>query len=187
MDETTVKRYFLRCRGCLSIMALAGERPPAASRCSACEGSIEIMGQVRYQRIVRIEEHTPCDLRCTMASGPSCDCQCGGKNHGSKILVTVAQDVGGIPRVTPPNPDKARRTHQEWLRAALETRVRIAKHFPQYLQLKAGEPLQGWALSQAQRGDRFISQVLQAGNLKTHHGRLGALRKINSQITDGAR
>lgn len=23
-----------------------------------------------------------CDARCTSATGPNCDCQCGGKNHG---------------------------------------------------------------------------------------------------------
>lgn len=25
---------------------------------------------------------TKCGARCTSAIGPSCDCQCGGKNHG---------------------------------------------------------------------------------------------------------
>lgn len=29
-----------------------------------------------------VEGHV-CDARCTSARGPSCDCSCGGKNHGS--------------------------------------------------------------------------------------------------------
>jgi hypothetical protein len=186
-DQATATRHFLRCRGCLSIMAIAADRPPAAMRCSACEGGIEVMGQVRIQRILRLEDHTACDLRCTMASGPSCDCQCGGKNHGSGIMVTAAHDVGGIPRVNPPNPEKARRTHSEWLQAAQATRARIAKHFPQAERARAGERLAGWDSNQAERGARFLDQVLAAGVLKTHHGRLHALAKINDEITKGAR
>ena len=185
--ETQIKRFFLRCRGCLSIMAVQADRPPASMRCAACQGAIEIMGQVRYQRIVKMEEHSACDLRCTMASGPSCDCQCGGKNHGSQIMVTVARDVGGIPRLTPPNPEKAIRIHGEWLRALSDTKARITKHFPQYLDFKAGRHVQGFDLAQAQRGERYMGQLLQAQNLKTHHARLSLARKINEKITDGAR
>lgn len=187
MSDATRKRFFLRCRGCLSIMAVQDSPPPASARCEACNGGIEVMGQVRYQRIIRMEDHTPCDARCTMASGPSCACQCGGKNHGSQIMVSAAVDVGGIPRVTPPNPEKSRRVHQEWLQAAHATRQRVGRHFPQYLDQQAGKPLQGLGLAQAKRGESFIAEVLQAGNLKTHHGRLQALQKINDRLTEGAR
>lgn len=28
---------------------------------------------------------TPCDERCTSATGHKCECACGGKNHGSNL------------------------------------------------------------------------------------------------------
>ncbi len=187
IDETNITRHFLRCRGCLSIMAINGDRPPAAARCSACEGGVEVMGQVEYKRITRPQDHTACDLRCTMASGPSCDCACGGKNHGAGIIVTTAVDRGGVPRITPPDPERARRVHSEWLSKSQETRLRIAKHFPMVVRLRAGEPLLPDGLAQAMRGKDYLDQVLAAGILKTHHGRIKALEKINASITKGAR
>lgn len=30
-------------------------------------------------------EHVKCDARCTNARGHSCECSCGGKNHGSGL------------------------------------------------------------------------------------------------------
>lgn len=30
----------------------------------------------------RVVESVPCDARCTGARGHTCDCSCGGKNHG---------------------------------------------------------------------------------------------------------
>jgi|ERR1051325_3043711 hypothetical protein len=66
-----------------------------------CKGLIEhhkIMGKVHRNRLVNIELQTPCDGRCTGAQGPSCDCQCGGANHGSNKLVEVIRDAGAIPK-----------------------------------------------------------------------------------------
>lgn len=185
--EGLKRRWFARCLGCLSIMAIESEgRPPTRMRCSACQGQVEVMGQVHYQRIVNIKRHTPCDARCTMASGPSCDCQCGGKNHGSKITVAVAVDVGGIPRVTPPNPEKAIRVHSEWLRAKQDAEERIRKHFPVLL----ADPrvaLSPYDEVRAIRARRYLEQVALAGRLKTHHGRLTALKSIHSKLTEAAR
>jgi hypothetical protein len=32
-------------------------------------------------------DHCPCDKRCTHATGHSCECSCGGANHGSAYQV----------------------------------------------------------------------------------------------------
>ena len=32
--------------------------------------------------VARVQADVPCDARCTGARGHSCDCSCGGKNHG---------------------------------------------------------------------------------------------------------
>lgn len=29
-----------------------------------------------------VETNHPCDIRCTSAKGPECNCSCGGLNHG---------------------------------------------------------------------------------------------------------
>lgn len=49
----------------------------------------KIMGKVHRGRLVDVRYAPPCDGRCTNAQGPSCDCQCGGANHGSGRLVEV--------------------------------------------------------------------------------------------------
>lgn len=42
----------------------------------------------RHRRELRvtINRETRCDSRCTHARGLTCECSCGGKNHGSMIL-----------------------------------------------------------------------------------------------------
>jgi hypothetical protein len=37
-----------------------------------------------------------CDERCTNASGPNCDCSCGGKNHGTRKTVQVEIYMGKV-------------------------------------------------------------------------------------------
>ena len=36
-----------------------------------------------FKSIVGRTSETPCDARCTQATGHLCECVCGGKNHGS--------------------------------------------------------------------------------------------------------
>lgn len=35
---------------------------------------------------------TPCDGRCTSATGPNCDCSCGGRNHGLGKVAAASPD-----------------------------------------------------------------------------------------------
>lgn len=156
-------------------------------RCAACSGSIEIMGAVRQERLVKTAIRCPCDARCTFAAGPNCDCSCGGKNHGSQITVSVAMDVGGIPRISPANPEKARRVSQEWEAAQAALAARIARHFPEYAMMKAGDSLPAYALSRAILGARYVDRLSNAGSLKTHHGRLAAIKAINKKLTESSR
>jgi len=54
------------------------------------------MGVVQGDKYVKTENRPPCDGRCTHASGPHCDCMCGGANHGSGKLVPVVVKEGKI-------------------------------------------------------------------------------------------
>ena len=51
-------------------------------RCPACTvgwlGGTQIIGRVT---------DTKCDARCMGATGPNCECSCGGKNHGAAHAV----------------------------------------------------------------------------------------------------
>jgi len=38
----------------------------------------------------RVSE-TKCSSKCTGAVGPSCDCECGGRNHGAGFLQPAAR------------------------------------------------------------------------------------------------
>ena len=56
------------------------------------------MGEVKGPRLSRAEDRCPCDRRCTNATGPNCECSCGGVNHGSGRLVRVDIDCGPVPQ-----------------------------------------------------------------------------------------
>ncbi len=169
---TTYRKWFIRCRGCLSVTAIEVEIPPTVMRCD-CQGSIEVMGAVRRQRITNFAAHTPCDLRCTMASGPECNCQCGGENHGSGVTVAVFKDVQGIPRVIPRNQAQSIRVHREWLQARNFAEARVRRFFPDL----AGQD------SKASRGNFFLEALDRAGALKIHSGRLKAIQKMQDDLT----
>jgi hypothetical protein len=55
------------------------------------------MGRVRPDNTyVRVEERCACDHRCTNATGPNCDFQCGGVNHGTHRIVQVVVESGKV-------------------------------------------------------------------------------------------
>jgi hypothetical protein len=42
-------------------------------------------------------DECPCDARCTNAKGPSCNCSCGGANHGAGHAVDLRCDSVALP------------------------------------------------------------------------------------------
>lgn len=40
-------------------------------------------GTIYYEDVIGTRNETPCDDRCTAATGHKCQCSCGGKNHGA--------------------------------------------------------------------------------------------------------
>jgi hypothetical protein len=62
--------------------------------CPFCASKkINLMGEVKKHRVFNRTFEVPCDGRCTNAQGPSCDCPCGGENHGSQKVVEVSRVV----------------------------------------------------------------------------------------------
>jgi hypothetical protein len=54
------------------------------------------MGRVEKTNLVRDSIKAACDLRCTNAMGPKCDCVCSNANHGTYRLVTYSKVVGKL-------------------------------------------------------------------------------------------
>lgn len=165
----TVNRWFVRCRDCLSVVAIE-VAPTAGMLCGACDGKIETMGRVTRdggRMVTGAYDACACDGRCTGARGPSCDCSCGGVNHGTGATVPVV-DVEGIPRVQVSA--HARRVADEW-RAELArvdgTRPGRLASLPGWL------PRDEWFVAEQYRSLRS-----HARSLKTHKGRMRVLARI---------
>src|SRR5688572_26941387 len=96
------RRAFYRCGQCCHVFAIAQtERGPVKGLTCACEGECAFMGFVARagNRLFDHGKACPCDARCTHAKGPSCDCSCGGANHGTQALVDVIIDLGAAPKI----------------------------------------------------------------------------------------
>jgi hypothetical protein len=167
-------------------MAIPGGRPPARARCGACNGPIESMGPVRLD-LARMGTLTTCDARCTMASGPSCNCQCQGANHGTGIRVGVAVQSGGLVRVTPPHVERAQRIAREWAEALREVRARVDRHYPEIARVRRGEQVNPFAATRAKAGIAILDRVAAAETMRAHPARLQAISKINDTLTEAAR
>lgn len=123
--------HYYRCIDCLSL-ATATEYKPRPI-CSHCDGRLEYMGRVQAGRLVEEREVCKCDGRCIFASGPNCDCNCRGENHGSGWLgggfETVETDRGPVPRLRMPDNKGAAAVAAEWREAyaAIKSATELAR------------------------------------------------------------
>lgn len=81
--------YYHKCNDCLTPFSSTERHIDLCD----CEGKVTYMGVVQGDKYVKSENRAPCDGRCTHAHGPSCDCQCGGVNHGTgRVVMTVVKE-----------------------------------------------------------------------------------------------
>lgn len=173
------RRSYYRCSDCLTPQVVDGSLP-VGTTCS-CGGRISYIGVVRRHRVVRLEDHAVCDARCTGATGPNCDCQCGGEHHGSGRVVTVqVADLGAV-RLTPVDADAqiARATEYREAKRVLETAIMASRVAPEYVTMGAG----GYVSSPHYWEVRHICERrTKAIGLKSHAGRLRALQTITEYV-----
>lgn len=133
-ESKPIGRTYFRCRRCLTSVTLEDSRLAKiwteTLRCQ-CGGGFERMGRVRKTCFGDVSSRCKCDARCTHASGPSCDCSCGGKNHGAGAagFVEVWADKGQIV-VRPWCPEDSQKRADEFLAAlagAIERTNRLAR------------------------------------------------------------
>lgn len=187
-------RHFYRCADCPSVVATEVkirpfQTPPSYAysfgECSACGGRIEYMGEVCRDHLVRRELRVPCDARCTGATGPHCECQCGAENHGTNRLVEVVVETGKLPRFMVSSDAMAKgEAYRDLLRA-----VRNAHdgRFGRVFQLKRnGVYLNPTDWYRFCEGQHINSQILAAREPRSHAARNRKLSAILAAIT-GAR
>lgn len=172
-------RYFVRCTTCLTVSAI-DEHPASVMQCGLCAGTLETMGRVERDRLVRDELLCPCDDRCTSARGPICTCKCNGKNHGSHLLVCVTRDAGKVPTVTPTHGREQARIN------AAEYRAAMAAALAQLDTLRNRKAAAGWLDS----ADYNALRALQAARGKAHtsrdhRARMKTLRAVIPNWTHG--
>lgn len=181
-----VPRWYLRCGDCLSVIAVDTTNPPGGKPC-VCGGRYVALGKVhKASRSAWLEttEHVcPCDGRCTGARGPSCDCSCGGENHGSNLLVEVVVVEGKVPPIQPPDADAVKRA-EEYRAEVHAARVRIGNGGRRdAAEQRSRCFVDAVTYRLAREYHELSSQIARAKNLKTHKGRIRALRAIAPDTT----
>lgn len=99
--------HYHRCDDCLTAFTTVERQVDFCD----CSGEVTYMGEVSGSNYLRTENRTPCDGRCTHASGPVCDCMCNGVNHGTGKLVQVKVIAGKV-HVTNLSPEDIERAIQ---------------------------------------------------------------------------
>lgn len=157
-------RWFLRCKDCCSVLAIEGKRPTVIH--CACGGELETMGRVQRDRIVWDAARCPCDGRCTGANGPACDCSCGGENHGSGRVVKYTIDEGKAV-IQPVDPSVMLARAAEFREVLASVNAAISYEASYY------------------RAQRARGRVYKARQLKSHSGRVKALKSLLEDIKRG--
>jgi len=97
-----MNRHFLKCAFCERPMSVNVETPAEIKfileqACPLCgELALRYMGRVEKTNLVKNGVKSACDLRCTNAIGPKCDCVCLNENHGTHRLVVFSKIVGKL-------------------------------------------------------------------------------------------
>lgn len=179
--KPNVDRWYYRCLDCLTVSA-ANEHLPAGwdraqnrrvyPKCGACGGDIEEMGRVEGDRLAKPETHCACDARCTHATGPNCDCRCGGENHGTGAVVEVSRDCGPVPVLRNPSTIRAKAEAEEYRNALAAVWAQIER----YNRLREQSP-RGWlAEKDYSEHCRLCHLYHKARALRTHKNRMKVLR-----------
>lgn len=174
-----MSRQFYRCPDCLEVHATNSAKPEHELTCGICGARVGWMGQVQRDRLVKPEQETPCDGRCTGARGPACDCQCGGEHHGTGRLIAVVRDAGKLPRMAPIDNEQALKRAEEYRAERDAAYARFAEKYKAELAMleRRGLPASsGPSQFYAMRTDSHL--LKKATHLKSHPARMRALSRF---------
>ncbi len=186
---TFTTRYFYRCADCLTVAATL-TRIPEVRRdwlllpdavCEACGGKIEFMGETVRNRTITLEVgfRAICDGKCISATGPNCDCKCGGAHHGSGMVVPIHQD-GPIPRLAVPA--KAREKGEAYRALVAQVEASWERKYRAAITAK----YQGWVPSDVFAlfcdSGRERASINAAKQMRSHAGRNKHLAEILARL-----
>ena len=142
--------------------------------------SVEWMGKVQGNYVIKVEDRCPCDARCTHAMGPQCDCVCGGLNHGTQAMVKVVTNVQGVPQIVTTDLQDRLIAVAEFEEAAAEVK-KIIDADPGVQNIRK----RVWIKDRAEwdRAFKLMNTVDKARKLKTMAGRMKALAKVTVKET----
>ncbi len=172
---------FYRCTVCLNIFTTREELPrdgaTYGAQCPCGNRRLEYMGAARRPGGLFITRTLcPCDARCTSATGPQCDCQCGGANHGTGRLIRVETRTGDVPLICPKDPAQCMADRAEMEEAEQAARQRMRDRYDTQLddfRARRWIPRGAWdGIRQA------LDQLRHARTLLSKRGRLAALAKV---------
>lgn len=178
----TTDRHYYRCRSCCFVLALEGTLESIVSptggteyrlRC-VCDGKLELLGRVCRARrgLVLDSERCACDGRCTNAPGPSCDCKCGGVNHGTGRMVPIVVDAGGVPRLVV----GAAAEVASCVARAAEYAAAMEPHRATLRAMRQDRVISGRRPTLAE--DSLAAALGAVSRLRTHKGRITAIAKL---------
>jgi hypothetical protein len=178
-----INRWFYRCRVCLAVFAVNDVRLFDIP-CPYCDADkVELMGQVRQDKLVLEGERTACDERCTHARGPICVCHCGGPNHGTGLVVHFVKVVGEAGKVIWQAQVDATLKAQfqaqaaEFNALAVKAEEAFASHYAAEIEtLKAGRRVRDYARWRAHFDDNKRLQKVR--NFKVHSKRMKELAAL---------
>jgi hypothetical protein len=171
-----MKRYCYRCTDCLFVMFTDAKHE--GGTCEACQGRIEYLGRVRKEGSL-FETHIACacDGRCTSATGPSCNCHCGGENHGTNATVTVVVERGKPPRFLPRNAAAQLARAEEYRTAKLDATKRMRACYGSLLDdYRNRERIHSYETWNAIR-EAYLT-INKSSRLRSHGGRMKALARV---------
>ena len=90
--------YYHKCSDCLTAFS---STEPKIHECECACTEVVCMGRVYGNTYKQVENRPACDGRCTYASGPHCDCECGGCNHGTGRMVATVVREGKVKVIDP--------------------------------------------------------------------------------------
>lgn len=175
----TFARHYYRCRSCCHVVACEGlletkrldnGAAEIITRC-VCDGKLELLGRVARARrgLVLDSERCACDARCTNAPGPSCDCKCGGVNHGTNRVVPIEIGAGGIPRLVVADVDACKARAAEYAAAMA----------PHRAALRAMREARVGSMRRPSWDEEALATALgKIAALRTHKGRLATIAKL---------
>ena len=168
MTNTETKLSYFKCSDCLTAMT-SKENPSVC----ACGGKLSFMGMVYGAAFGHTEERCACDERCTNAQGPSCDCKCGGENHGTgRVIETVVID--GIVKVKALTEKDTQRA-DEWRTVKTEMESVITETVNQINRMRTYGELTNWGVysqlrSMQRKFTRIMSYKVHSKRMSLAHG-----------------